>query len=226
LKKKYVIFKDDDVGKDFQGLKKWINIVLKNDAKGAIGLIGKCIKNTEIHDFINSLDQSKIEVFCHGYFHSYLPFFINNKLFNKKRVLRVEFDKDEKNHNRSLAKYRVMENKYLNTKSVTFGPPGNIWNNTVIEPLIKHDFKMMFSWRKVKGNLFTIPLSDNLKQNSLDEFIKRYEKNKDDSIYTLQFHHAELTEQQFDLMVKVIHFLKKDGRIFVTPSNLLKIFNE
>ena len=27
--KKYVIFKDDDVGKDLNSLKKWINVVLK-----------------------------------------------------------------------------------------------------------------------------------------------------------------------------------------------------
>ena len=43
MTKKYVIFKDDDVGKYFDRLKKWIDIVLKNDAKAAIGLIGACL---------------------------------------------------------------------------------------------------------------------------------------------------------------------------------------
>jgi hypothetical protein len=70
----------------------------------------------------------------------------------------------------------------------------------------------------------TIPLSDNLKQNSLKEFIKVYEKNKNDPIYTLQFHHASLSEKQFKVMTEVIDFLKNnEDRIFVTPSELLKI---
>ena len=85
----------------------------------------------------------------------------------------------------------------------------------------------MFSWRKAKHDLLTIPLCDNLKQNSLDEFIKDYEKFKNKIIYTLQFHHANLSEKQFELMEEVIDFLQNnEERIFVTPSNVLKISNK
>ena len=82
----------------------------------------------------------------------------------------------------------------------------------------------MFSWENVGGGILTIPLSGNLKHDSLEEFIKAYEKSKDNVIYTLQFHHANLTERQFELMGEVIDFLKnKEGRIFITPSELLDI---
>jgi len=226
LKKKYVIFKDDDVGKDLPGLKKWVNIVLKNNAKGSIGLIGKYLKNQNVRDFLNSLNQDKIEVFCHGYSHSYLPFLISKK-FGRNRFYPTEFDRNEISHNRSLKKYRKIESKYLKNKAVAFGPPGNLWNDTVIEPLVQNDFKLMFSWRKVGGNLFTIPLTANLKQNSLKEFIDVYEQNKDDTIFTLQFHHANLTGEQFQLISKVIDFLKNnESRVFILPSELLDIFQK
>ena len=45
LIKKYVIFKDDDVGRDFEKFKRWIDVILDNNAKAAIGLIGKYLKN-------------------------------------------------------------------------------------------------------------------------------------------------------------------------------------
>jgi hypothetical protein len=220
---KYVVFKDDDVGKDFEELRKWIDIVLKNNVKAAIGLIGKYMKNQELRDFLNSLNKEKIEIFCHGYSHSRLPFLLR-KMNLKNRFYSVEFDRDFKSHNRSLKKYRQDENKYMNKKTITFGPPGNIWNDTVINAVLKNDFKLMFSWRKANHDLLTIPLSDNLKQNSLKEFIKAYEKNKNHQIYTLQFHHASLSKKQLKVMTEVIDFLKNnEDRVFVTPSELLKI---
>ena len=88
MKEKYVIFKDDDAGKNFYKLKKWIDIVLENNAKGAIGLIGKYMKNQQLREFLNSLDSNKIEIFCHGYSHSSLPFFIN-KIFGKNRFIKI-----------------------------------------------------------------------------------------------------------------------------------------
>lgn len=221
--KKYVIFKDDDVGKDFQGLKRWIDIVLKNDAKAAIGLIGRCMKDQELMQFLNSLDKDRIEIFCHGYYHGPLPFLLI-KIWRKNRLLPVEFDRNSKSHSLSLKKYRNAESKYLKRKAICFGPPGNIWNDSVIDPLLKNEFKLMFSWVKTKHDLFTVPLTDNLKQSSLKEFVKVYNKNKDRRIYTLQFHHANLSDEQFDLMNEVIDFLKnKEDRIFITPSELLKI---
>ena len=221
--KKYVIFKDDDVGKDFNSLKKWINIVLKNDAKASIGLIGKYLKNQELNKYLNSLDEHKIEIFCHGYSHSHLPFFLK-KIWKTNRLLPVEFDRNSISHDNSLRKYRFVESKYLNKKAVCFGPPGNVWNESVINPLLKNGFKLMFSWRKTKHDLFTIPLSDNLKQRSLKEFINDYNKKKDCRIYTLQFHHANLSERQYELTTEVIDFLKeKENRIFITPSELLEI---
>jgi peptidoglycan/xylan/chitin deacetylase (PgdA/CDA1 family) len=221
-----VIFKDDDVGKDLPGLKKWVNIVLKNNAKGSIGLIGKYLKNQDLREYLNSLKEGKIEVFCHGYSHSYLPFLIS-KRFGRNRFYPTEFDRNEMSHNHSLKKYRYIESKYLKNKALTFGPPGNLWNDTVIEPLVQNDFKLMFSWRKVNGNLFTIPLTANLKQNSLKEFIDVYEHNKDDDIFTLQFHHANLAGKQFQLMSEVIDFLKNnESRVFILPSDLLKIFKK
>ena len=223
LGKKYVIFKDDDAGKDFQGLKRWLDIVIKNDAKGAIGLIGKYMKNQEFSNFLNSLNEEQIEIFCHGYKHGYLPFLVR-KIFGKNIIIHSEFNRNFQNHDISLKKYRRFESKYLHKKAITFGPPGNQWNDSVIDALLQNDFKIMFSWRKVKHDLLIIPINANLKQNSLEEFIKIYEKNKDDLIYTLQFHHANLTEKQFELMTKVIDFLKNnEGRIFITPSELLEL---
>ena len=218
-----MIFKDDDVGKDFQGLKRWVDIVLKNDANAAIGLIGKNMKDQELIEFLKSLDHHKIEIFCHGYYHHHLPYYIA-KLIRSKELPKTEFNRDFKKHNFSLKKYRLDERKYLKLKAITFAPQGNIWNENVIEALVQNDFKLMFSWRKVKRDLLTIPLSENLKQNSLEEFIKKYEKNKEDIIFTLQFHHANLSEKQFELMNEVIDFLKNnEGRIFVTPSELLEL---
>ncbi|UCH71929.1 MAG: hypothetical protein JSW62_05930 [Thermoplasmatales archaeon] len=223
MKKKYVIFKDDDVGKDLEGLKKWTNVVLKNDAKAAIGLIGKYMKNQKLRDFLKTLDGDRIEIFCHGYSHSHLPFLLIKK-FGRNRIYPTEFDRNFRSHNLNLKKYRKAENKYLDRKAITFGPQGNIWSESVIDALVQNDFKLMFSWRKVKGELFTIPLSNNLKQNSLDDFISAYEKNKGDTVYTLQFHHANLSEKQFEIMAEVIDFLKNNqGRVFVTPSELLKV---
>ncbi len=221
--KKYVIFKDDDVGKDIHGLKKWIDIVLNNDAKAAIGLIGKYMKNQELIQFLNLLNEDRIEIFCHGYSHGHLPFLLK-KFWKNNRLLPVEFDRSSKSHNLSLRKYRLAESKYLKIRAICFGPPGNVWNESVINPLLKNEFKLMFSWRKAKQDLFTIPLSDNLKQSSLNEFIKDYNKKKDSRIYTLQFHHANLSKKQFDLITEVIDFLKnKEKRIFITPSELLEI---
>ena len=62
MKNKYVIFKDDDVGKEFSSLKRWIDIILENDAKGSIGLIGKYLKNQDLHNYLNSLDEKKIDI--------------------------------------------------------------------------------------------------------------------------------------------------------------------
>lgn len=223
LVNKYILFKDDDVGKNFNNLKKWIDIIIENNAKAAIGLIGKYMKNKELVEYLNSLDPTKIEIFCHGYYHSYLPFIIN-KLFKNKRTLGVEFDKDNKSHNKYLKKYRLLEKKYLKIKAISFGPPGNIWNNSVIDALINNDFKMMFSWEKIKGNIFTIPLTNNLKQDSFEKFLEEYKSNKNEIIYTLQFHHADLSYKQFEIIKKVINFLKhEEKRIFITPSELLEI---
>jgi hypothetical protein len=221
--KKYVIFKDDDVGKDLLGLKRWIDIVLKNDAKAAIGLIGRYMKNQELIKFLNSLDSDKTEIFCHGYSHKQFPFIIR-KIWKNNRLVPVEFDRNSKSHNLSLKKYRNAESKYLKTRAICFGPPGNVWNESVIDPLLNNGFKLMFSWEKVKRDLFTIPLTNNLKHNSIKEFIKDYEKYKDIEIFTLQFHHADLTDRQFNLINKVIDFLKeKENRTFITPSELLEI---
>ena len=223
MNKKYIIFKDDDVGKDFDKLKKWVDIILKNDAKAAIGLIGRYMKNQDLNNYLNDLDKSKIEIFCHGYSHSHLPFLLIKK-FGRNRFYPTEFDRNFNSHDLSLKKYRKAESKYLDGKAMTFGSQGNIWNDSVIEALVKNDFKMMFSWRKTEQDLLTIPLSDNFKQNSLDEFINIYEKNKDNPIYTLQFHHANLSEKQFNLLPAVIDYLKnKENRVFITPSELLKI---
>ena len=223
MNKKYVIFKDDDIGKNLPSLKKWVDVVLSNNAKGCIGLIGRYLKKEDLRIFLKSLDSNKIEIFCHGYSHRRLPFLIH-RIPGINRLIHHEFDKDSSSHDLILKRYRFIESKYLDTKAVAFGPPGNKWNNNVIQPLIKNDFKMMFSQKMVGGNLLTILLSDDLKQNSFDEFLKNYEKNKKDVIYTLQFHHANLCEQQFKLMTEVIGFLKNDEkRIFVTPSEILEI---
>ncbi len=216
-----MLFKDDDAGKDFYKLKKWVDVILENDAKGAIGLIGKYMKNQQLREFLNSLNPNKIEIFCHGYSHSYLPFLINKK-FGKNRFFKIEFDKTYKSHNKSLKKYREAESKYLNNKAIAFGPPGNKWNEDVPKALVENDFKLMFSWRKVGSGIFTIFISNNFKQNSLEEFIKDYEKNENDALFVLQFHHANLSDKQFKLMDEVIDFLKnKENRTFITPSELL-----
>ncbi len=223
LAKKYVVFKDDDVGRDFENFKKWTNVIINNDAKAAIGLIGKYLKNIELKDYLNTLNKEQIEVFCHGYSHSYIPFLLR-KIYKKNRLLPVEFNRNLKSHNSSLKKYRQAESKYLNRKAITFGPPGNVWNDSVIDAVLKNNFKLMFSWRKAKHDLLIIPLSANLRQNSLKEFIEVYEKNKNDIIFTLQFHHANLTEKQFNLTAEVIDYLKNnESRSFVTPSELFKI---
>jgi hypothetical protein len=226
LSKKYIIFKDDDVGKDTQSLKKWIEIILEKNVKAAIGLIGKCMRNQELIDYLNSLDKDKIEIFCHGYYHKQLPYIIR-KIKRSKELPKTEFNKDFERHNRSLKKYRLVESKYLKTKAITFGPQGNIWNDNVIDAVIQNDFKLMFSWRKIKADIFTIPMTENLKQNSFEEFLKDYNKNNNVEIYTLQFHHANLTDNQFELMKEVIDFLKnKEKRIFVKPSDLLLLVNK
>lgn len=223
MNKKYVIFKDDDAGKALPNLKRWVDIVLDNDAKGTIGLIGKYLKDTALVDYISSLDSSKIEVFCHGYSHNYIPFILR-RVIGRNRILPIEFDRGFNSHDDSLKKYSALESKYLKTKAISFGPPGNVWNQSAVEALVENDFKMMFSREKTDGNILTIPLNENLKQNSLEEFISDYDKNKNDVIFTLQFHHADLTEGQFNLMHEVIDFLKnEEKRIFVTPSDLLGI---
>jgi len=223
LKGKYVLFKDDDAGKDFYKLKKWVDVVLENDAKASIGLIGKYIKNQQLREFLNSLNPNKIEVFCHGYSHSYLPFLLNRK-FGKNRFFKIEFDKTYKSHDKSLKKYREAENKFLKKKAIAFGPPGNQWNEHVPKALVENDFKLMFSWKKVAPGIFTIIISNNFKQNSLEEFIKDYDKHKNDALFVLQFHHANLSDKQFKLMAEVIDFLKnKENRTFITPSELLDL---
>lgn len=221
--KKYVVFKDDDVGINLENLKKWNEIILKNNAKAAVGLIGKYLKNIELKNYLNTLNKEQIEIFCHGYSHSYIPFLLR-KIYKKNRILPVEFNRNFKSHNLSLKKYRDAESKYLNKKAMTFGPPGNIWNDSLIDALIKNNFKLMFSWRKTKHDILIVPLSDNFRQNSLKEFIEIYEKNKNNPIFTLQFHHANLNDKQINLIPEVIDFLKNnESRIFVTPSELLKI---
>jgi hypothetical protein len=218
-----VIFKDDDIGKDFKNLRKWIEIVLKNKAKASIGLIGKYIsKDKELVEYLNNLDNAKIEVFAHGYSHSQIPFILR-KYIGNNRILPTEFDRNEKRHNNYLKKYRHAESKYLKTKAIAFGPPGNVWNETVINPLIKNDFKIMFSWKKASHDLYTIPLCDNFSKQSLDDYIQVYSKNKDKEIYVLQFHHANLTSKQFDILPEVIDYLKKEKRIFITPKELITI---
>ena len=226
MTKKYVVFKDDDAGVDLDSLKRWVDVVIDNGAKGSIGVIGKHLRNQKLRDYLNSLNQEKIEIFCHGYYHGHSPY-IFSKLTRSKELPKTEFNKDMNKHDFSLKKYRADESKYLNSKTVTFGPQGNIWNENIIEPLLQNNFKLMFSWENVGGKILTIPLSSNLRQNSLDEFIEGYEGNKNDVIYTLQFHHAKLTDKNFEVMAEVIDYLKNEqGRIFVTPSELLGISKE
>jgi len=223
LTKKYVVFKDDDAGVDLESLKRWVKVVIDNDAKGTIGVIGKHLKNPELSEYLKSLNQEKIEIFCHGYYHNHSPYIIT-KLTRSKELPKTEFNKDISEHDISLKKYREDEHKYLNSSTASFGPQGNIWNENIIEPLLQYDFKLMFSWENVGSGIHTIPLSENFKHNSLDEFISGYEGKKNDLIYTLQFHHAKLTDEQFKVMKEVIDFLKnEEKRIFVTPSELLEI---
>lgn len=219
-KKKYVIFKNDDVGKNIKNLKKWVNIVIENDAIGSIGIIGKYLKNRTLVEYLNSLDKEKIEFFCHGFSHSYLPFLLR-KFIGKNQILPTEFDRDIHHHNKSLKKYRIYEKKYLDSKTIVFGPPGNTWNVKIIDPLIKNGFKIMFSWRMVGGGLFTIPITDNFNQIKIEDFINNYRRYKERSIYTLQFHHANINNEQFELLSEVIYFLKnKEKRFFLKPSEL------
>lgn len=223
MKKKYVIFKDDDVGISFNNLKRWVNIIIENNAKGSIGLIGKYLKNQKLSNYLNEIDENNIEIFCHGYKHGYFPFLII-KLIGKNKIIKTEFDRKFQNHDTALKKYRKIENKFLHKKSVTFGPPGNIWDDSIIDALIQNDFKLMFSWEKIKRDIFTIPLSMNYKQFSLEEFIKSYDEKKNLIILTLQFHHANLTLDQFKILPKIIDFLKNnEDRIFVKPSDILEI---
>ena len=226
MNKKYVIFKDDDVGKDTQNLKRFVEIVLKNNAKASIGLIGKHLDDQELIEYLNSLDKERIEIFCHGYYHKQFPYIIR-KIKGSKELPKTEFNKDLKKHDSSLKKYREVESKYLKTKAIAFGPQGNIWNEHVVDALVKNDFKLMFAWEKIKGNIITIPLSSNYKQNSLDDFVNEYKKHKNDEIFTLQFHHADLSEKQLGLLNDVIGFLKDDEkRIFITPSELLNLVDK
>jgi peptidoglycan/xylan/chitin deacetylase (PgdA/CDA1 family) len=223
LKNKYVIFKDDDVGKDLYKLKKFINVIIDNEAKAAIGLIGKYLKNQSLVKYLNFLDANKIEIFCHGYYHNYMPFLLN-KIF-KKKILSVEFDKNLKNHNKSLKKYRILEARYLKSKSIAFGPPGNIYNDSVIDVLLNYDFKLMFSWRKLNVDIITIPISNNFNQISLDNFIRDYKKNKKDIIFTLQFHHSRLNEKHLITLKEIINYLKKEEkRKFILPTDLYKLY--
>jgi hypothetical protein len=223
LRKKYVIFKDDDVGISFNNLKRWVNTIIEKNAKGSIGLIGKYLKNKRLTNYLNEIDHQRIEIFCHGYKHSYLPFLIA-KIFGRNNIIRNEFDRTFQNHNTTLRKYRSVEDKYLRKKSITFGPPGNIWNESVIDALLKNDFRLMFSWKKIKRDIFTLPLSMNYEQSSLEEFIKSYDEHKNVIIFTLQFHHAKLTEEQFNILPGVIDFLKnEEKRVFVKPSDILEI---
>ena len=89
-------------------------------------------------------------------FKTILPFLLIKK-FGRNKIYPTEFDRNFKSHDLSLKKYRNAESKYLDGKAITFGPQGNIWNDSVVEALVKNDFKMMFSWRKTKQDLFTIP---------------------------------------------------------------------
>jgi len=221
---KYVIFKDDDAGKDFNNLKKWINIIIKNDAKAAIGLIGKFIsKDTDLVKYLNKIDDKKIEIFCHGYSHAGFPFLVM-KYWRKNRIFPTEFNRNFKKHNESLKKYRLAESKYLKKKSITFGPAGNIWNETAVDAVLQNDFKIMFSWEKASHNLFTIPLCDNFRRENIDEFIKVYSEKKDKLIYVLQFHHATLTDKQYKILPDVISYLiNEEKRVFIKPSELLSI---
>jgi len=221
LNKKYVIFKDDDAGKDFKKLKKWIDIVLKNGAKGSIGLIGKYMNNRQLREFLNSLDTNKIEIFCHGYSHRI------QKKIGKNRFIKSEFEKSFQDHKKTLKKYRDAESKYLNKKAITFGPPGNVWNEKVPKALVENGFKLMFTGEKVSSDIFTIFLNSNFKQNSLKEFIKEYDRYKNDTLFVLQFHHTDLSDKQFDLIAEVIDFLKnKENRVFIIPTELLQLNNK
>ena len=225
MKQKYVIFKDDDVGKDLYGLKKWVDIVLENDAKATIGLIGNKLKDTQLVNYLNKLDSNKIEVFCHGYYHSYIPFLAKKIL--KRKIMGVEFDRTYSKQDKSLKKYREIEKKHLKKKAISFGPPGNIYNKFVFEALKNNDFKMMFSWQDINKDLVKIPLSSNFREENVNDFIKGYENCKDQEIYTLQFHHADLTSKNLETLPEVIAFLKnKEKRVFVTPSELYKIYKK
>ena len=226
MSKKYVVFKDDDVGKDTPNLKKWIKIILDNDAKASIGLIGKYLKDQDLTEYLNKLNNEKIEIFCHGYYHKQLPYLIANIKGNKE-LPKTEFNKDFTKQDNSLKQFRSFESKLLKTKAIAFGPQGNIWNDNVIDALVKNDFKMMFAWEKINGEIFTIPLSLNYNQDSLEEFVKDYQEHKDEEIFTLQFHHADLTDKQFENLKEIIDFLKnKEKRIFVTPSELLNLVDK
>ena len=222
MAKKYVIFKDDDVGKDLPSFKKWADIVIKNDAKATVGVIGKYLRDKELVEYLNSLDKDRIEIFCHGYSHSILSTVLR-RILGRNRLYPTEFDRNLKNHNNTLKKYRDLEKKYLKFKAITFGPQGNVWNASAISALEKHGFKLMFSWGEIKGKVVRIPLVQNYYQNSLEDFKKYYAKHKDKEIFTLQFHHADLTDEQFKALPAVIDFLKnKEKRVFIIPSELLK----
>jgi len=97
----------------------------------------------------------------------------------------------------------------LNNKAIAIEPPGNQWNEDVPKALVENDFKLIFSWKKVNPGIFTIIISNNFKQNLLEEFIKDYDKHKNDALFVLQFHHATLSDKQFMLIAEVIDFLKK-----------------
>lgn len=225
MNKKYVIFKDDDAGINLQNLKRWIDIILEKNCKGTIGVIGKYLKNKELREYLNSLNQEEIEIFCHGFSHKRLPY-IGKKMFKGKKKFSGEFENSLERHTALIEKYCEYEKKYLNTKAIAFGPQGNKWNENIIKPLIKNNFKMMFSWKNVGGGLLTIPLTINFRKDLLCEFFdhNRYEKNKNDVIYTVQFHHAKFSEQDFEFLPDIIDFLiNKEGRISVTPSELYKI---
>lgn len=224
--KQVIIFKFDDLSQSSQdAFQKVADIVYDKEVKAGFGIIANSCdgddnsKNEPYYNRVKKFHNSGlIEIWAHGFDH-----FLSGDTVTE--FLTMPYQHQYKNFKRSID----LTNEKLGITMRTFGAPGNRSDATTVS--------VMNQFPQIEVFLFPYFSNSNNKQLLLknrvdmergtgnmdyDYFLKNYHKNIDNPYMVLQGHPGIWRSNDFEVLNKIISFLKTQKVIFMTPYEYFK----
>lgn len=217
----YIIMKYDDLSQDtLADFSRVAEFSIYNNFPVSMGLIGLSLisDNIDYQDICRKWMNNNIELWNHGFFHTDEEFFTSSFEEQCKSIAETQ---------------RFMKEK-IGKAATTFGSPHNNSTETTIQALNKVA-------SEINNYLFAVDGTSSTKARQLlvrcnmetvtgnidfNFFKKNYEILKDLPYMVIQGHPSFWKEKDFKLNEEIMDYLKKEGNIFITPSELPDIHIE